>query len=116
MGFLGAAWFPLAPSLPQSMGMVKAPSGAVGVFGGQLRVGYAWQELGVELRGGVDIWTGGSAGFGIVGGVSYRHTPFIAPFHIGVIGELGVAILVTGAKDLGVLLRASPVLSYSPIP
>ncbi|GAB4197709.1 MAG: hypothetical protein OHK0013_06150 [Sandaracinaceae bacterium] len=116
-GVLGGGLAPIGVSGPQpAMGAVRPPSGVVGIGMVQARVAHALSGTGgLELRGGLDILFGGTAGLSLVVGASYRATPLVAPFHVGAVLELGVNFLFTGPQDAGFVGRISAIASYAPV-
>ncbi len=117
VGVLGGALIPVGSSGPQPMGgTVRPPTGAIGVGMVQARVAHALSGTGgLELRGGLDVMFGGTAGMGLLVGASYQATPLDAPLHIGAVLELGVSFLFTGPRDVGFVGRLSAILSWAPV-
>ncbi|MBK8171346.1 MAG: hypothetical protein IPK60_13510 [Sandaracinaceae bacterium] len=100
------------------LGMISLASHDAARAGGflwnmQFRVGHGFASApGLELRGGFDIVGGAASGFALnVGGV-YLGSFFAAPVYIGGGAELGLFLNTTGARDAGLLLRASAIVSW----
>jgi hypothetical protein len=117
-GVLGGGLVPLGSSGPQPMGgTVRPPQGVLGVGAVQARAGYALAGTdGLELRAGVDVLFGGTAGLSLVVGASYQFTPFVEAIHIGAVLELGVNFLFTGPRDAGFVARLSAIASFTLAP
>lgn len=79
----------------------------------QLRFGHGFVSApGLELRGGLDVVGGASSGFALnVGGV-YLASFFAQPVYIGGATELGLFVNTTGARNAGLLFRASAAVSW----
>ena len=79
----------------------------------QLRFGHGFVSApGLELRGGIDIVGGAASGFSLNVGAVYLGSFFSAPVYIGGSAELGFLVNTTGARDVGLLLRASGAVSW----
>lgn len=117
VGVLGGALIPVGTSGPQPTGgTIRPPTGAIGIGMIQARVAHALAGTGgLELRGGLDVMFGGTAGMGLLVGASYQATPIAAPFHVGASIELGVSFLFTGPRDAGFVGRVSAIASWAPI-
>lgn len=79
----------------------------------QLRFGHGFVSApGLELRGGLDIVGGASSGFALNFGGVYLASFFAQPVYIGGATELGLFVNTTGARNAGLLFRASAAVSW----
>jgi hypothetical protein len=85
--------------------------GGLGVI--QARVARLLVE-GFELRGGLDVFFGDTAGLDLQLGAAYHFSPFLDPVYLGVQAEAGVSFLFSGPRDVGFLFRVSATLGWSP--
>lgn len=98
------------------MGILNARAPADGGMVAELegRYGYALPQVrGLELRGGLDIVFGATAGFGLTGGAVYLASPWQqAKVHLGGGLELGYYQALTGNQVAQFLLRAEGLVHW----
>lgn len=99
-------------------GMVAGRTSEIGGLGRiQGRVGRALSGTdGLEIRGGVDVVLGAVGGLDLVLGATWQFSPFLEPFRIGPLVELGASFIFTGSQNAGFLVRAGALLSWAPTP
>jgi len=90
--------------------------GFLGSFGA--RVGYALPQVvrGFEVRGGLEAVFGVASALELFAGAAWFASPFSFPLHIGGSAELGGFFNTSGAREPGLLLRASLVAAWRPAP
>lgn len=69
---------------------------------------------GFEVRGGLDVFFGDTAGLDLQVGAGYHFSPLVEPIYFGVVAEAGVSFLFSGPRDVGFLFRVSATLGWRP--
>lgn len=97
-------------------GILNPPSGARGGMIAEIegRFGYSFPDIpGFELRGGLDIVFGATAGLALTGGAVYLVSPWQdAPVHVGGGLEVGIHQALSGNRVPQMMLRAEGIVSW----